>query len=227
MKPVVQSFFRYPLDRIFENPAHVRVLRALTRHGGLMTTKMVMDQTNLTRMTVLAAIDRLAEMGLAGIAGSQRQRLNRFNDTTPLAAAIKGMFLQEAARYDTMIKVVREKSGRLGAEAVWIYGSVARGQDRPGSDIDIAVVCPNGKSTQIADALRGQLQRLGPGEPSVVVFDANEVQRLEHEQDPWWLAVKRDASVVLGAAPEAYLIKVGKRKTKNRDSKRKRKESRA
>lgn len=222
MKPSAQSFFRYPLDRVFESPANVRVLRVLVRHGGLMTSNMVMDQTFLTRMTVLAAIDRLAEAGLVELAGSQRQRLSRFDETGPLAGAIKAMFVREGAHYDEMLNAVRQVCEHLGAEAVWIYGSVARGEDRPGSDIDIAVVCPDEKLLAISEALREQLEITGPVEPSIAVFDASEARRLEREQDPWWRAMKRDAIVVMGAQPDAYLVKTDKRRPSS-DPDRKRK----
>jgi predicted nucleotidyltransferase len=208
---------------VFDSPANVRVLRVLVRHGGLMTTDMIIQQTFLTRMTVLAAVSRLSDAGLVVIAGGQRQRVNQFDDSGPLASAIKALFARESAHYQAMLKTIREMAQRLGAEAVWLYGSVARGLDRPGSDLDIAVVCADEERLAISDALRDQLDIPGPVEPSIAVFGRSEVRRLDRERDPLWRAIKQDAVVVMGASPEAYLAKLEKRKKQSRDPDRKRK----
>jgi predicted nucleotidyltransferase/DNA-binding transcriptional ArsR family regulator len=223
MKPSAQSFLRYPLDRIFESPANVRVLRALVRHGGAMTTSMVMVQTGLTRVSVLAAIERLAEAGMADVMGSERQRLNRFNLNNPLAAAVNDLFSAESARYSGTIHSIREISERLGAAAVWIFGSVARGEDRPNSDIDIAVAVDPQMENALGDALRA-LENVNA---SVVVVNPPLIARLEREQDPWWLALKRDAITVMGIAPENYLAWARRREAKGDDADRKRKKSRS
>jgi len=227
MKPSAQSFFRYPLDRVFESPANVRVLRALVRHGGEMTTSMVMDQTGLTRMSVLAAIGRLADAGVAETIGSERQRLNRFNRDRPLSDAITGLFAAESARYTDTIRSIRDASERLGAAGVWIFGSVARGEDRPDSDIDIAVAIRPHMDAAMEGALRDKIQRLENVSASVAMVDPPLISRLEREQDPWWVALKRDAITVMGIAPENYLAWARRREAKSDGADRKRKKSRS
>jgi predicted nucleotidyltransferase len=227
MRPPVQSFFRYPLDRVFESPANVRVLRALVRHGGEMTTRMVMNQTGLTRVSVLAAIGRLADAGAVEVIGSERQRLNRFNQNSPLSDAVRDLFAAESARYTDAIRSIRDASERLGAAAVWIFGSVARGEDRPDSDIDIAVATPPHIDVAIEEALRDALRRLEKVRSSVVVVDPPLISRLDREQDPWWVALKRDAITVMGIAPENYLAWARRQEAKGNDTDRKRKKSRS
>ncbi|HVZ01861.1 MAG TPA: nucleotidyltransferase domain-containing protein [Dongiaceae bacterium] len=207
MKPAAQSFFRYPLDRVFENPANVRVLRAAVLHGDFMTSGAIMQQAKITRMSVLSALRRLAEAGLVEAVGSARQRLYRVNRLSPFAAPLDALFQAEGARYSETMAAIRNAAERLGAEAVWIYGSVARGRDRPESDIDIAVACPKGKETKIGAVLRDRLSRLGDT-PSLTLLEAPDIARLERESDPWWRAVKRDAVTVLGPGPEQYADKL-------------------
>src|SRR4051812_15805864 len=115
MRPARHSFFRYPLDRVFDSSANVRVLRALVRYGDLMTTNMLIDQTGLTRMSVLSAVRRLADLGLVETVGSERQRLSRFNDASSLAGSIRSLFEAEGIRYSETLSKIRETAERLGA----------------------------------------------------------------------------------------------------------------
>jgi predicted nucleotidyltransferase len=227
MKPATQSFLRYPLDRVLDSPANVRVLRALARHGGEMATGMLMDRTALTRVSVLAALRRLADSRLIEVIGSDRQRLSRFNDKDPLAAAVKYLFAAESERYARAIDQIREAAENLGAKAVWIYGSVARSQDRSDSDIDIAVAVQNTADGDIPEAIREKLRQLEIVRCSVVVVDGPLLTRLERERDPWWVALKRDAVTVMGAAPENYLGWMKRQEAKQNDANQKRKKSRS
>jgi predicted nucleotidyltransferase len=223
MRPAHKSFFRYPLDRVFDSSANVRVLRALVRYGSLITTNMLIDQTGLTRMSVLSAVRRLADLGLVDSVGSERQRLSRFNEASSLAGPIKSLFEAEGTRFNATVSKIRETAERMGAEAVWIYGSVARGGDHPASDIDVAVVAAVEDPTEIAVALKDHISHLGTVQPSITVFNGDEIARLERERDPWWVAVKQEAVVVMGNAPDTYVAKAGKRGTRNYDASRKRK----
>ena len=227
MRPSAQSFLRYPLDRVFESPANVRVLRVLARHGGEMTTSRMMDQTGLTRVSVLAAVRRLAEYGVVEVIGSERQRLSRFNEKSPLSNAAKDLFAAEDASYADTIRAIRDTAERSGAEAVWIFGSVARSQDRSDSDVDIAVASSPRKAAAIKEALSDRLGERGDLRFSIAAVDLQLVARLERERDPWWLALKRDAITVMGPAPENYQGRAGLREKQGDDANRKRKKGRS
>ncbi len=210
MKPASQSFLRYPLNLLFDSPANVRVLRVLARHGGVLSASALADFAKLAKPSVLSALRQLIETGTVEALGADRQRLYRFDDSSRLGAALNALFTAESERYRDVIEVVRTSAERAGAEAAWIYGSVARDDDRPGSDIDVAAACPPGRVYDVTTAIRDELssagRRLGFN-ASVIGTDADEVERLAREGDPWWLAVKRDAITVMGPAPESYFDK--------------------
>lgn len=207
MKPAAQSFLRYPLNLIFDSPANVRVLRALAQHGGMLSASTLVSISGMTKPSVLSAARQLIEAGTVEALGSGRQRLYRFDDASPLGVALGSLFAAENQAYRDIIEAVRTSAEHAGAEAAWVYGSVARGEDRPGSDIDVAIACPSERNFEITTAMRDRLsdawRHLGLN-ASVIGIDAERIERMEREGDSWWLAVKRDAIGAMGPTPEAY-----------------------
>lgn len=208
MKPAAQSFVRFPLNLVFDSPANVRVLRVLARHGGMLTASRVADLANLTKPSVLSALRQLIEAGTVEALGSDRQRLYRFAEDGVAGPALTALFEAERQNYRDIVETVRAAAESAGAESAWLYGSAARGEDRPSSDIDVAVVCAPDRAFNVAAMVREKLSRAWRRldlNASVVGIDVDDIARLEREEDPWWLAVKRDAVVVMGPAPESYL----------------------
>lgn len=140
--------------------------------------------------------------------GSDRQRLYRFAEEGALSLALIALFEAEGQGHRDIVGAVRASAESAGAKSAWLYGSVARGEDRPGSDIDVAVVCAPDRAFDVATAMREQLSNLWRRrgfDASVIALDVGDIERLEREEDPWWQAVKHDAVVVMGGAPESYL----------------------
>jgi predicted nucleotidyltransferase len=198
-----QSFLRQPLSAVFANPASVRVLRALMRHGGELSAPMLAERSRLTRPSVLAALDHLSGLGLVESIGSVRQRLHRIDKGHPLAAGLSVLFAAEADRFDTIIEAIRRAAIEAGVAAAWLYGSVARGEDRPDSDLDIAMVASidlDAEKSAFRDALRA-LEAEWRFSASVVALGPEDVRRLAQEGDPWWLALLAEAVPLAGPDP--------------------------
>lgn len=208
MKPSAQSFLRFPLNLVFDSPANVRVLRVLARHGGTLSASTLADAAKLTKPSVLSALGQLADAGVVEALGSGRQRLYRFREAGGIGPALSAVFAAEQQAYHDVVEMVRAAAARAGVQAAWLYGSVARGDDRPGSDIDVAIIAADGRTADVAatlrDMLSGSAQRVG-SEVSVIGVGAADIARLEREGDPWWRDLRRDAIVVLGPPPEAFV----------------------
>jgi predicted nucleotidyltransferase len=121
----------------------------------------------------------------------------------PLAAALKALFEEERARWTALQDDLRDGLAvQEDIGAAWLYGSVARGEDEPGSDVDIVLVLNEG-TLDAAQRVRDELQALGDRlnlHFSTVVLTPAELALLRQD-DPWWSNVTRDAKVLKGGSP--------------------------
>jgi predicted nucleotidyltransferase len=203
MRATPQSFLRQPLSAVLANSANVRVLRELSRHGGELSATTLAERTKLTKPSVLASLDHLAGLGYVEVLGSLRQRLHRIDAKHPLVPAVSALFAAEDHRFESIIEAIRAAVIDAGVTAAWLYGSVARGEDRPDSDLDVALVYPGNAGSakaKVRETLREREDTLRFS-VSVLGFDADDIARLANEHDPWWVEMVKDAVPLVGPDP--------------------------
>ncbi|WP_198038823.1 MarR family transcriptional regulator [Skermanella stibiiresistens] len=201
-----QSSQRYPLTEIFGSESNVRILRELARHGGQLSAPALVLRTGLAKASVWAGLASLEEAGIVAVAGSARTRLYGFGKNHPLCAAIEAVFEAEEKRFETIFAEIRKITDGFQPRplAVWLYGSVARGEDKSTSDFDIAIVVDDIAAFDLP-ALRDALESAGQAlrfTPSLIGLGAKEITRLVEERDPWWAGINREAVVLSGFRPE-------------------------
>jgi predicted nucleotidyltransferase len=93
-----------------------------------------------------------------------------------------------------------------------VFGSVARGQDRAGSDLDLLLVVDDEDAVErVADALREALREVEAEHrvtTSVVPVSSGDVLRLGRTDDPLWRELVSDAVVLHGPGPEHLLSRL-------------------
>jgi predicted nucleotidyltransferase len=205
-KLTAQSFLRYPLSTILANEGHVRVLRELTQHGGELSVTILSDRTTLTTQGVRNILAALVASGAVAMIGTGRSRLFRIGKH-PVMAAVRELFTAEEGTYtdvmDCLRACIRDHQGVLAA---WVYGSAVRGEDRPSSDIDIAIVADDAEVEAVAEDVRHTLMESStriPCAPALVALGVNDVIRLS-SGDPWWVGLAKDAVTLKGVLPEIY-----------------------
>jgi len=207
VRAVHQSAQRYPLTSILGTDAGVRLLRELARHGGQLSAPDLTRRTGLAKASVARGLASLEATGLVTSVGTGRSVLYRLRPDHPLSPALSALLEAEERRFQSILDSARSaaESAGWGLVALWLYGSVARGEDLADSDLDLALVAEPEALPRLADAVRDGL--LAPSEalgfsPSLVTLTTDDVVRLAAQRDPWWTSVTSDVVPLIGGRPE-------------------------
>lgn len=184
----------------------MRVTRVLVGHGGHLAVADIAHRAKLTLPSVRAALRRLQDMELVTAVGAGRSTVCAIRVEHPLAPALVNLFEAEREQVAALLRAIREVGTALQPAplALWLYGSVARGDDRPASDIDVALVSARSQLSGQAEALRRAIDDAAPAwahRVSVVALGPGDVRRLVREEAKFWRELERDAVVLAGEAP--------------------------
>ena len=202
-----QSHFRYPLTRLFGSPGHVRVLR-VPADGLASSVMQIAPEAGLTSQGTRLVLEVLAAQGIVTVKGSARTELFELAAVHPIRSAVVSLFAVEQAGWEASVAQLRELLGaRVGVQAAWLYGSVARGEDKSSSDIDLALLV---LSPDVGDKVREDFMPMENElnvHVSVTALTPQDLTALR-DDDGWWADVVCDARVLKGRSPEAEKKKV-------------------
>jgi predicted nucleotidyltransferase len=182
-------------------PNERRVLTALLRVDVPVTGRAVARIAGLTQSTAQRALTRLRTLGLVIAEPAPPSWLYRANTDHVAMPALRALYgLDDELR----ARVADHVAGwRLQAASVVVFGSVARGEATPGSDIDVLVVRPDETEPDQATweqqlaALAERLQRWTGSRASVVEMSRHEAVQgmagreaflVEADGDGWLVA---------------------------------------
>lgn len=212
---ISQSHLRYPLSRILGNEAAVRVLRVLATRDLPLSVPQLVSECGLSPRGVRLALNGLVEAQVVTELGTARSHLFRADARHPLLPVLAALFEKEQSRWDELLRQIRTTLQGQPVAAAWYYGSVARGEDEPASDFDIAIVVPDEAAVDAAtDAAREALREAEDTHLvrcSVVGLANTDVLRLVESGDDWWEGMARDAKVLMGSRPEQYAAQLHRR----------------
>ncbi|HAL39419.1 MAG TPA: nucleotidyltransferase domain-containing protein [Polaromonas sp.] len=204
-----QSYLQFPLTKLLGNSGNVRVLRALMSYGAPLSAVQLARDTGLTRQGVRLVLEGLEGQGLVTTLGLPRSQLFAIVPVHPFASTLTTIFEQERNRWDVLNQTLRDTlNANQGVRSAWLYGSVARGEDTPRSDIDIAIVTQEDGAhvaEEIRDAFQG-LEDLLHAHFSLVALTPDDVARLSSD-DPWWKELIKDAKLLKGGSPQQEALR--------------------
>ena len=136
--------------------------------------------------------------------GQGRANLYEMDPRHPMTRSLKTLFSDEQALWENIMRDLRATVGKIKTiEAAWYYGSVARGDDLPSSDLDIAIVVA-GDPEGAAGALREALHRIEHTYAitcSVIGIASADVADMARD-NAWWQEMAREAKVIKGMPPD-------------------------
>jgi predicted nucleotidyltransferase len=202
-----QSYLRFPLNSLLGSPGSLRVLRALHLSKAPQGVSALAAATGLTPQGVRNVLTTLVELGAAEAAGVGRAQVYAANPSHPLHDLLRTLFAAERSRWQQLRDALRRVLDKTPAvHAAWLYGSVARGEDRPGSDIDLAIHVKGGSVERVLATVRKELRPMEDAFGvafSVVGISQGDVARQSTGADPgnWWAAATEDAQPLKGSHP--------------------------
>ena len=131
------SHLRYPLDVLFSVSSHLAILRALQRSREGMSGRAIAREAGMNHQACALALRKLEAIGVVKRQGTGRTQLVRLNFDNYL---IKELVLPLLRKENELLGVMREdivSYFKHDAVAISLFGSVARGADLPGSDVDV------------------------------------------------------------------------------------------
>jgi predicted nucleotidyltransferase len=195
-----QSHRRFPLTRLLGDTGNLRVLRALVTYDGPQSSAQLAQESGLTLAGARKVLENLIAQGVVQVLGGGRTRLYQGAISHPLLAELKSVFAHEQTQWQGFLSRLRELfRSDAGVQAAWLYGSVARGEDTPDSDVDIAVLV---KTEAAGKRMRQALRDLEPSPHahlSVITITVDSLPTVKRRA--WWSAVLREARTLKGPDP--------------------------
>lgn len=136
--------FHQPLDGILDSKSKIRILRFLCRKGGEWSGRRLAAELSMNPVTAHRALRELREATLLDFRKTGSSFSYSLRDShTLVRGVLRPLFEGEALALDHLADLLREqiqKNLRTEVVSAAIYGSLARGEEQPTSDIDLFVL---------------------------------------------------------------------------------------
>jgi predicted nucleotidyltransferase len=190
-----------PLDVLASRPA-VRILRYLAAHPGEHTGRQVGRSTDVAPSRAAEALSKLVDMGVLQRRAAGRAYLYSLNETNYLVRdVLLPAFRGEARWLEALGNEVLTALNRT-ADSVLLYGSWARGQTTPTSDVDLLVVSRTRQAKvqaeRFLESQRGQLAERFGHPVSLLVVTRNELLKRLRRGDRLIKDVIREGRALAG-----------------------------
>ena len=183
----MRSQLRYPLDRVFSSGIHSAILRALQDSREGMSGRAIARLAGINHQACAMALKNLDSLGVLQRQGTGKVQLLRLNFENHL---IRELILPLLRKERDLLKSVRQEVAnafKKEALAITLFGSVARKQDVPGSDMDILLVVKGTDKAQVVDQVTrtssGFVRKYGV-RLSPIVMTLREAQERSRKVDP-------------------------------------------
>lgn len=201
-----ESYLRHPTSTLLATPGSVRVLRELLESETPLPVRSLADRTRLSPQAVRNTLAALGEGGLVEELGQGRSRLYRVDVGHPLYLPLGALFQAEAERFETVLDGLAASVENLTPSplGLWVYGDVARAEDRPHGDIEVALVAADQEVDTPVNRLREMLTPIQDVQRvwfSVVGLSPSDVRRMVEREDRWWKGATEPHLTIFGKGP--------------------------
>ena len=174
--------FHDELDDLLGNPIRVRVLRILARFPGQgFTGRELARRCGSSPSQTNAALQPLRDSGVVFLEVAGRSHVWRLSTEHLLSELLIRMFQGEAGSLGSLRSEVENLLEKLPVQRAFLFGSVAKGEERPTSDVDLLVqVRSKDAKEQVENALSAASARFAlrfGNALSPLVLDASQFRK--------------------------------------------------
>lgn len=143
--------------------------------------------------TIHRELNALAEAGLLTRSPMGNQVHYQANPACPIYEELRGILRKTFGIADVLREALDPVEGRV--ELAFVYGSVARGEEKPGSDVDVMIIGPLKFADAVAalSAVEGELRR----EVNPHVYSVREFRKKVEDGEPFLLRVLEGPKIYL------------------------------
>ena len=150
--------FHHSLAEILGNPVRLKVLRALSRSsGGSLTGRELARRLSASTSQTIRALEQLEMAGVVHREIAGKAHLWQLSREHVLFGTLSRLFADEAGALSLLEQDLKVALGKLPVERAWVFGSVARGDERPTSDVDLFVEVKSAGDRKIVEDSLGAL----------------------------------------------------------------------
>ena len=194
---------KQPLNDLFSNPNNVRILRRLVLYPSpVITGRGLAREMGMSHATCIRALNNLVDIGIVTrrtVGRSSTYDIPR--DSVIYKAILEPAFKFEAGLLDSLV-VTLLKGIKGKVLAIYLFGSVARGEDTPYSDVDILLVLRDPwEKAQVEKALnrnREAAYRLFRVGVNAITYDKSEFDRMKEKNHPLMAEIIREGVLLSG-----------------------------
>ncbi|MGA2091337.1 MAG: nucleotidyltransferase domain-containing protein [Endomicrobiales bacterium] len=200
--------FKNYLDTIFSQPTKIRLLRFLFETRPEMTGRELARFAKISHMQVYRNLDDLNSHGIVTkkrVGGAYLYSLNEKN--VLVKEVLNTLFQKEGKLLDDVLKaILREKADDM--LSVVVFGSAAKGEERPASDVDIFILTKNESESNLLNDFLSDAEirfyeqtgnRLSP-----IVMTINEMKE-KNKTNKTLISRVLSGKVISGKSPEEFV----------------------
>ena len=198
-----------PLDAILGTPAAIRILRVLSRRGGVLSPATVASRARINRAGAGRTLAKLSAIGIVEVVGQGRYVSYRLNQAHPFANELTVMFRREAERVEGLFDLIRITADRMRPPpmAIWLLDSGTAGELE--SRVEFAIVCRDGHVDEQTAALNAALTEFGERwaiETTLLPIAPSELRKWVLTRNPFWQGVESRALALYGSSVRQIVL---------------------
>lgn len=135
--------FTYPLDYIIGQPSKIKILRFLIKVRVAMNGREIGNAVGLSHVRCHTILKELSEQGIVSLRQIGRSTVYELQQNHIVVKDwLKPLFKKEGLLKNSLARTVTNYLS-IKPLSIILFGSVAKKQDRAGSDIDILLIMPD------------------------------------------------------------------------------------